>query len=522
MRPAVPIGLLAAALAGCAAGPSYRRPVPRLPAAYPQEPAEAGSPPLERWWTVFRDAELESLLRRAVRDNRDLQQAALRLRQARAEREVAASGLLPGGGISGGYDRARGSKNVVLPLGAGPGGGAGGAAPGSPAEAAGGGGSRQAAQVSEGAAGAGGAGGGQVGGPASPFGEGGLPGVTTSLYQAGFDAAWEADLFGGTRRAIEAAGAAVQAAEEDRRSVLVSLLAETAATYADLRGAQQRLDLEREAWNAQRAMLRLVRGQFQAGLAPELDVARQAAQADQTAAELPALEAAEIADEHALEFALGLDPGALQAELGARRAWAALPPAVPLGVPSDLLRRRPDVRAAERRLASATAQVGVAAAALFPRFGLTGAFGFDSSVLRRLPYWSSRYYSIAPGINWPVLEWSKLRAQVRVENELQAQALLAYQTAVARALRDVEDALVRYEKEKARRAALAAGAREAARADQLADAAYRHGLSDQLAALEAEQSRVQAEAALAASDAAMRTDLIALYKALGGGWAEAP
>ncbi|HEX3728210.1 MAG TPA: efflux transporter outer membrane subunit [Opitutaceae bacterium] len=524
MKATIPFGglLAGAVLAGCAVGPAYRRPAAPLPPAYPQAAAGTNRPPPERWWAVFQDEELQSLLARAVAGNRDLKQAILRIRQARAERAVAASGLLPEGGLSGGYDRARGSENVVLPLGGNSGGASGPSAGGSSSAGASSGGGRQSAQVSEGGSAGGGSGAAPVGGPASPFGEGGLPGVTTSLYQAGFDASWEADIFGGTRRAVEAADAAVQAAEEDRRSVLISLLAETAANYVDLRAVQQRLDLDRQAWRAQRALLSLIQGQFRAGLAPELDVTRQAAQADQTAAELPSLEAAEIADEHGLDFILGLDPGALADELGARRGWAELPPEVPAGVPSDLLRRRPDVRAAERRLAAATAEVGVATAALFPHFGLTGSFGLDSSEFRQLPNWSSRYYSIAPGINWPVLEWSKLRAQIRVENALQAQAVLAYQTAVAGALREVEDALVRYEKEKARHAALADAARQAARAHQLADAAYRHGLADELSVLQAEQTRLQAAASLADGDAALRSDLIALYKALGGGWDQLP
>jgi NodT family efflux transporter outer membrane factor (OMF) lipoprotein len=205
-------------------------------------------------------------------------------------------------------------------------------------------------------------------------------------------------------------------------------------------------------------------------------------------------------------------------ELTARRAWAALPPTVPAGVPSDLLRRRPDLRQAERSVAAASAQIGVATASLYPSFSLTGSFGVDSSDLKHLPEWSSRYYSIAPGIHWPILEWNRLHAGIRVQNELEAQALLTYEDTVGRALREVADALVRYEKEQERRAALARAAEADTRARDLADGSYRRGLTDLLSVLDAERTALTAEAALAESDGALRGDLIALYKALGGGW----
>jgi multidrug efflux system outer membrane protein len=516
-------------LAGCAVGPSYHPPKDSMPPAYPPTPVAAepaaATAALTQWWRAFGDEELDSLLARAVANNRDLQQAVSRVREARAERSVAAAGLLPEGELSAGYNRSLGSRNVVLPLGS----IAGSSGAGSGGSAAGGGssGGGSSARHAEGAAPAGGgaqgsapASGGsqQLGGPQSPFGDGGLPGVTTNLYQAGFDAAWELDVFGGTRRAIEAARAEVGAAEEARRGVMVSLLAEVATGYGDLRMGQQQLDLARRNLRAQQDTLEIVRAKVRQGLANDGEVTRQAGETETTRASLPALEAAERAQEHALAFLLGVEPDALVAELTARRRWSALPPAIPLGVPSDLLRRRPDIRQAERELAAATAEVGVATAGLYPSFSLTGSFGVDSSDLHQLPEWSSRYYSIAPGIHWPILEWNRLHAGIRIQNELQAQALLAYQDAVARALREVADALVRYAKESERRAALARAADDAEHARDLIAGAYRRGLTDQLAVLEAERTVVAVENALAASDGALRTDLIALYKALGGGW----
>jgi outer membrane protein TolC len=195
-----------------------------------------------------------------------------------------------------------------------------------------------------------------------------------------------------------------------------------------------------------------------------------------------------------------------------------MPPEVPVGVPSDLLRRRPDIRQAERNLAAANAQVGVALAQLFPQFSLTGSLGLDSSDLKHLPQWGSRYYSISPGVRWPILDWTRLHAAIRVENEEQQQALLAYESAVAQALRDVEDALVQYGAEHARRAALARAAEEALRAREVAGQIYAQGLADQIATLQAERDLLQAEDSLAQSEAGLRMDLVGLYKALGGGW----
>jgi outer membrane protein TolC len=196
----------------------------------------------------------------------------------------------------------------------------------------------------------------------------------------------------------------------------------------------------------------------------------------------------------------------------------AIPPAIPIGVPSELLRRRPDIRQAERQLAASSANVGVATAALFPQFSITGLFGLDSSTLKQLPEWSSRYYSISPGIQWPILDWKSLHAAIHVQNELQAQALLTYQTAVAQALKDVEDALVNYQNERTRQWALAEAAGAAQRSLLVAQQTAASGLADQLAALAAEGQLLQAQDAVAQSDASLRTDLVALYKALGGGW----
>ena len=209
---------------------------------------------------------------------------------------------------------------------------------------------------------------------------------------------------------------------------------------------------------------------------------------------------------------------ALAAELSPPRALPELPPDVPVGLPSELLRRRPDIRQAERNLAATNAEVGVATAQMFPQFSMTGSLGLDSTQLKHLPEWGSRYYSISPGIRWPILDWSRLHAAIRVEDEEQAQAMLAYEAAIAQALRDVEDALVQYESEHGRRSALSRAVMEAMRAREVSSQIYTQGLADQLATLGAERDLLQAEDTLAQSEASLRLDLVGLYKALGGGW----
>jgi NodT family efflux transporter outer membrane factor (OMF) lipoprotein len=532
---AVFLAMLAMGCGGCRVGPHYHRPEPEVPPGFgelgqarglavssSENPAQLG-----QWWTVFHDPTLDSLIERALRNNRDLKIAVSRVREARAERQVAAGALIPELDATAGFNRSLGSKNVSLPLSA-LGGGSSSASGSSSSQTtrnAAAGAARTSAQAVgpearatalaastqpvESA---------PAGGPSSPFGEGGLPGVTTNLYQAGFDAVWEIDVFGGTRRAIEAADAEAAAAQEGEYGVRVTLLAEVAGTYLQLRAGQVREALARKTVTSRRLTWKIAEDKFKAGLGDEREVAEQAAELRLAEAALPPLIAAERMAQHALAFLLGEEPTALSAELSPPKSLPALPAEIPAGVPSDLLRRRPDVRQAERNLAAATAEVGVATAQLFPQFSLTGSAGLDSSDLKHLPEWSSRYYSIAPGISWPILDWARLHAMVRIQNEEQQQAFISYQNTVAQALKEVEDALVQYRYEHDRNASLVQAAMDARRARLVASQIYANGLADQLATLEAERSVFQAEDALAQSSAALRLDLVSLYKALGGGW----
>jgi NodT family efflux transporter outer membrane factor (OMF) lipoprotein len=538
----------AAMLGGCTVGPNYTPPRTKVADTFseaktkdenvaPESRIVPGVDAVQRWWLTFQDPELESLIKRAVQGNRDLIIAASRVRQARAARLEAGASLLPNVNVDGGYNRGHGSQNVSLPLGgsSAPSGGGGASASSAnaptlrslavsnsgdplraPAESSSGGSGGSAMSAS--APGGGGGGGGAPLGPQSPFGNGGLPGVTTQLFQAGFDASWEIDIFGGTRREIQYANAEVQVAEEAERAVLVSLMGEVATTYIQLRTTQHRLQIARKNLEAQREILSISQAKFKAGFQTELDVARQTAEVASTEATIPSQEAAERTLIHSLAYTIGVQSDALSDELGVVSALPKIPLEVPVGVPSDILRRRADVRQAERQLAAANAMIGVATAGLFPRFALTGSAGLDSSKFADLPRWSSHYYSIIPGVSWPILDWGKVRANITVQNEAQKQAFTAYESTVAQALRDVEDALVKYRTEQVRRASLEAAVKAANNAFTIARQQFEHGLADSTVVLDAQRSLLSSQDQLAESEGAIRADLVSLYKALGGGW----
>jgi NodT family efflux transporter outer membrane factor (OMF) lipoprotein len=520
-------------LAGCEVGPDYKPPKINVTQNFPDGAATQPStinpaaPVVIRWWRTFNDPELNSLINRAIASNLDLRNAQSRIIQARAQRGVIGSQLWPEINADGGYQHARGSKNVTFPIGAlsGSSGSSSGAAA-TPANdptvsplavASGLGGS------SSGGAGAGGSSASvgsnaPLGGPVSPLGNGGFPGVTTDLYQAGFDASWEIDLFGGQRRAIEAADADTAAALEDRRDIQVTLLAEVARNYIQLRAAQRQEQIAEQNLHDQQDTLALTRSRFSAGFATQLDVARQAAELATTAATIPALEATVRQSIHALSVLLALDPEALTAELSTAESIPPVPANVPIGMPMDLVRRRPDIRRAERQLAAASARIGVAEADLYPRFSLTGSFGFDSSQIKHFLDWSSRYFVLSPGVSWPIFDAGRIHNNIRVQREITQQAATSYQSTVLTALREVDDALVSYRTEQVRRAALADAVDASRQAEELARQQYEKGVVDFLTVLDVQRSLLQAEDALAQSDSAISMDLVALYKALGGGW----
>ena len=499
-------GALAVGVIGCAVGPKYERPATNVagdfaePAYASTRPSTApsqvvgGTSPIVQWWTTFHDPELDKLVDRAVASNFNLKVATQRVREARAQRASVFSGAFPQVNLGVDYTHSRISGNgVTSQIGGGGGGGAGGGSSG------------------------GSSGGSQPGSNGSPA----IPGSVLEefdLYQVGFDASWELDIFGRVRRGVEAANAAVQASVEGRRDVLLTLLGEVARNYVELRGLQRQYAIAVDNLNSQRQTLELTRQQLANGVSNALNVARAEAQVATTAAQVPTLQTQISQSIHQLGTLLGEQPTALAAELGQPAPVPPVPALVPIGLPSDLLRRRPDVRQAERNLAAATANTGVAVAGLFPSVSLTGSLGFQSVRPGNVFEYASRYYSVGPAIDIPLFDAGRRWAQVQLQDARQQQAFYQYQQTVLDALREVEDALVAYDKQQVRRQSLVDAVDANRRAVSLSRELYTQGLSDFTTVLDAERSLFSSQDALASSDTQVSSTLVTLYKALGGGW----
>lgn len=511
--------LLPVAVAGCTVGPNYTppaMPVPQMyanarPATQPGEQVAAIH--MERWWEAFSDPTLDSLIDRAVRNNLDLRIAQSRVREAREQLTIQRAGILPNVNADAGYTRDRFSKEgFYIPNGAGGrpstlGGTNGGVGNGgtlnhvnpSLRRAAGNGNNNNNSSSS---------------GLASAFNR-----TEIDTWQGGFDASWELDVFGGQRRAIEAARADEQANIEARRDTMVSLLAEVARNYIDLRATQRQLAIARENIRSQQDTLDLTRSRFAAGLATDLDVARAEAQVDTTRATVPGSLTTLQQSAHRIAVLLGQQPSALEQELLSKEApIPPAPPMVPVGLPSDLLRRRPDVRRAERQLAAATARVGAATADLFPRFSLTGSLGLASGTFHNIGRLDSAYYSVGPSVSWPIIDFGRIRANIQVQTERQGQAADQYTAAVLVSLEDVENALVAYTQEQARYKELKAAVDANERAVSLATQLYQKGLTDFLTVLDAQRNLFASQDQLVQSEQLVSSDVISLYKSLGGGW----
>jgi multidrug efflux system outer membrane protein len=459
-------GLLLIA-AGCTVGPNYEKPEYPVSAAWNEaqhRELDSRSAEQPRWWSAFNDPLLNSLVERAIQSNLDLRVAEARIRQARAARTVAAAAAWPTVGTSAAYTRTRNSANTFSTSGS----------------------------------------------------SGGN--LENNLFVTGFDASWEVDVFGGVRRSVEAADANIGVAIEDRHATLVTLLGEVARNYIDLRGFQHRLDVAQANLKSQQETLELTRVRFEAGLASDLDVAQAETLVNATAAQIPPLESSLKQSAYSLDTLLGLEPGALWGELSKVTPIPQLPPKVLIGLPSELLRRRPDIRRAERQLAVATAQVGVATAELFPKFSLTGMFNLESISASDWLTAQSRFWTVGPTIRWPIFDAGKIRANIEISNAQQEQALVLYEKAILTGLQDVENSLVSYAKEHTRNRSLVEAVTANKRAVQLVNELYSRGLTDFLNVLVTQRALYSAEDALAQSDAVMASDLVSLYKALGGGW----
>jgi multidrug efflux system outer membrane protein len=501
------ITLTGAVAGGCMVGPNYKPPKVDVPSTFATTQSSADS--LSRWWEVFHDPELDILVQRALLTNLDLQLAQDRVLEARAQLDLTTGNLFPTATVNGAYNKTHISKQAGLAgfLGAGATGGSS-----SPTQIT--------APPSQGART-------DLARPnatGSSSGSGGLvlP-QQLQLYQAGFDASWEIDVFGGLRRSVEAATADAQAQEESRRDTMVTLLGDVARNYVQVRGLQRQIHIAFDNIKSQRDTLDLTKSRFKAGLATDLDVARAEAQVNTTEAAVPTLQISLKQSIHALGVLLGQPPETLLQELSTEAPIPPVPASVPVGLPSDLLRRRPDVRRAERQLAGSTARIGVATADLFPKFSLTGALGLESQELRNLPRGDSLFWDIGPTVSWPIFDAGKIQSNIRIQNARQREAVIQYRQAVLTSLEDVENAMTAYQQEQIRRQSLAVAVDANQRAVQLSTLLYTKGLADFLNVLDAQRDLFASQDQLVQSEQNVSADLVALYKALGGGWeAEEP
>jgi NodT family efflux transporter outer membrane factor (OMF) lipoprotein len=447
---------------GCAVGPHYERPEIGVPKTFSEGKAD-GPTSFERWWNGFHDPILDGLVLRAVQGNLDLKISAARIREARAARGIAAAAGLPQLRASGGYSR---SKQLVARV--------------------------DGVVLAEGSS-------------------------AQNIFEAGFDASWEIDIFGGVRRDDEAALAQVQAAEEAREDLLVILVADVARDYIELRGTDRQIEVLDQTVEAQKESLALAQARFDSGMGTEFDVTRAQGLLAATEAQRPVLEILRRQATYRLGVLLGHEPAALVAELNGPRPLPSAAPEVPQVLPSELLSRRPDLRRRERELAAATARIGVATADLFPRFNLLGSFGRRSNDLASFNA-SSQFWSGGFGIQWPILAGGRIRANIRVQEARREQALLQYQQAILIALEEVENALSAHGRELLRQESLSASVAANRRALELATERYTSGLENFLAVLDAQRSLYAAEDQLIQSERNVAVALIAVYKALGGGW----
>ncbi|MCU0925095.1 MAG: efflux transporter outer membrane subunit [Hydrogenophaga sp.] len=339
-----------------------------------------------------------------------------------------------------------------------------------------------------------------------------------SRFQAGFDASWEPDVFGGNRATVNASEAEARAAETSLANVQVSLAAEVAARYIDLRGLQARLVIARSNLALQTETLQITRWRNQAGLASSLDVEQGVAASEQTRAQIPALQTSVAQSLNALAVLTGQPPGALQTELGTATTVPPTPPDLALAFPAETLRQRPDVRTAEHRISAALARVDAAEAARYPSFRLSGSLGLSALTLGSLVDSAALVRSLLASVSAPLFDGGAARAQVRAQAAALEQARLAYQGTVLNALKDVEDALVALQGNTERLARLQAAATAAANAELLARQRHQSGLVDFRTVLDTQRTLLSAQDSVASTQAALSADHVRLYKALGGGW----
>lgn len=463
-RTAIIASVIACLLTGCATvGPDYLKPEPAsLPTWQGAAAAEVivrpgASVALASWWRQLNDAQLNVLIAQSLSRNLDLRTAQSRLHEARARRALVGTSRLPTVTASVSASLSKGSSETGS-------------------------------------------------------------GQTRELYSAGFDASWEPDLFGGLRRIEEAAQADLEATEADLAATQVSLVAEVALNYVELRAYEERLSIANANVAAQAETLQLAEWRAQAGLVSVLDVEQARANLAQTRAQMPTLDTGRAEAERRLEILLGQTPGTLTGRLSPSGGVPTVPMQIVVGIPADTLRQRPDVRAAERKLAAETARTGVAQAAQYPSFRLSGSLGLQALSPGGLLGTDALSRSVLGSVAGPIFDAGRIRQQIDIQTAVQEQAFLAYQATVLNALSEVENALTALANTQERQRHLREAVQAAQQAATLARQRYSSGLIDFQTVLETERSVLNLEDNLQSSQAEHAAALIRLYKALGGGW----
>jgi NodT family efflux transporter outer membrane factor (OMF) lipoprotein len=458
-----------ALLSGCTVGPNFHRPSATSPGSLiaGHAPSAANriseANPQDEWWTVFQDPVLTSLEQRVATQNLDVQAASVRFQQARAQRRIAGSGMFPSISGSASYDRSRSNPN----------------------------------------------------GPSALVHNGSS---NVDLFDGGFDASWELDIWGRVRRSTEAADARFDSAGNYRRLALLLVQTEVARDYIALRGSQSQLGVLRDNLEIARNSVALTHSRFNNGVTTRLDVANAEAQVSSIEATIPSIEADRDTLINALSQLLALQPRAMEGELGADGVLPARPNVIAVGLPSDLLLRRPDIRQAEDDLHAATAEIGVAKADFLPRISLNGSLASQTFQLSSFGSWGSRQFSVGPSITLPFFQGGRLRGTLELRKAEQQEAAVRYQQVVLAAWHEVDDALINYTAEERRRDSLARNVAENELALSVAQHRYLEGAIDFLNVLSVQKSLLEAKSEAIRSNTTASADLIKLLKALGGGW----
>ncbi len=461
---------LALAAAGCALGPNYKRPSVPVPPSWRELPAaEANSLANTPWWEVFQDEKLAELVRIALAENKDLKIAVERVEEARARYGFTKADLFPKVDLSANAGRLRFNAGSLLH---------------------------------------------------TPEGEAGSEATETSIYSASADLSWEIDFLGRLRRATEAQKALFLGTEQARRSAVLTLVSDVARAYLELRALDRELEVSRRTITSRQESVQLAKDRFEGGLTPEMDMRQAEAELHRIEAITFDLERAIAAKENELSVLLGRNPGAITRGLALEEQ--KVPAAVPAGLPSDLLERRPDIREAEQRLAASTANIGAAKALMFPRISLTASYGYSSTEFDTLFDGPSKAWNLVGNLLQPIFNAGKNKRRVEISESQQRQSLYEYERTILQAFRETDDALMAYRKTGEQRTAQSLRVAADRKVLELAELRYRGGVAAYLEVLDAQRSLFGSEMDEADTIGAHLTSLVRLYKALGGGWPGAP